>query len=56
MKTIKFYYRITKYGTWIEASLETNIPDLSKKELLQLCQHQIEEKAVQISYSNPQNN
>ena len=56
MKTINFFYRIKKYGKWIEASVETNIPDLSRKELLHLCQRQIDEKAIEITYSNPQNN
>lgn len=55
MKTINFYYRVKKYGTWKEASIETNIPNLSQKELLHICQQEVNENAVQVSFENPSN-
>lgn len=55
MQKINFFYRVKRYGSWIEASIDTNIPDLSNKELLHLCQHQVDDKAVAVQISNPKN-
>lgn len=53
MQKINFFYRVKRYGSWNEASIETNIPDLSNKELLHLCQQQVDDKATEVQISNP---